>query len=82
MYITMNGSTPYWRESGQNFEYKQPWEWRSQNHVCRRIISDDSWDQEFPDLHSYLWNGPGFWYQGIEYKDLVLFYDDEDMLVL
>ena len=71
----------YWRDSDQRYEHRQPWTWNSRGHEGRRIIHDDSWNREFPGLRSYRWNGPGFWYQGIEYRDVVLFYDDGDSLV-
>ena len=71
----------YWRDSDQRYEHRQPWTWNSRGHEGRRIILDDSWNREFPGLRSYRWNGPGFWYEGIEYRDVVMFYDDGDQLV-
>ena len=71
----------HWRESVLRYEHRQPWTWYSRGHANRRIILDDSWNREFPGLRSYRWRGPGFWYQGVEYQDVVLFYDDDDSLV-
>ena len=71
----------HWRESVLRYEHRQPWTWYSRGHANRRIILDDSWNREFPGLRSYRWRGPGFWYQGDEYQDVVLFYDDDDSLV-
>ncbi len=71
----------HWRESDHRYEHRQPWNWYSRGHAGRRIILDDSWNREFPGLRSYRWRGPGFWYQGVEYQDVVLFYDDDDSLV-
>ena len=73
--------TPHWSESGQNYEHRQPWAWASRNHAGRQRIMDGNWDREFPGLRSYRWHGPGFWYRGAEYQDLVMFYDDDDSLV-
>jgi len=72
---------PHWRHSIQNYEYRRPWEWYSRNHSGRRLITDARWNREFPGLRSYRWFGNGFWYRGTEYRELILFYDDGDLLV-
>jgi hypothetical protein len=70
-----------WRTETQYYDHKQPWNWHSSNHNGRVRINDNRWNQEFPGLHSFRWNGPGFWYRGHEYRDLVLFYNTGDSLV-
>jgi len=71
----------YWRPATHIYEYKRPWSWYSRNHFGRRLINDLYWNREFPGLRSYYWRGSGFWYRGMEYTNLVLFYDDGDSLV-
>ncbi len=73
--------SPYWGNTYKYVEYRQPWKWYSTNHSNRRLITDGRWNQEFPDLRSYSWHGSGFWYQGNQYRDLILFCDEADSLV-
>jgi len=70
-----------WISSSDRFEHRQPWEWRSRDISGRHRITDSRWDREFPGLRSYRWQGNGFWYQGNQYRNLVLFYDGGDTLV-
>lgn len=70
-----------WREINKKHHYRMPWDWHSRAIKGRKLIHDRRWHDRFPGLRSYAWNGPGFWYRGMEYRNLVLFYDDDEILV-
>ena len=72
-----------WKHKKMHNDYKKPFEWRSKRHLHGdlRLIEDRRWNQHFVQRKTYWRHGPGFFYRGREYQNVVLFYDDNDVLV-
>jgi len=63
-------NTPFsWRQKFEKSRHSQEW------------IRDQEWNQHFPGLRSYRWQGNGFYYQGEYIDNGVFFYNPQNQLV-
>lgn len=71
-----------WNSRPVHREYRSSYHWHShRRHHHGHLIVDVRWNRYFPNYRSYWYEGPGFFYRGIEYRKVVMFYDKFDQLV-
>ncbi|MDR3565474.1 MAG: hypothetical protein P4N59_29120 [Negativicutes bacterium] len=67
-------------EKGMPFNWHERYDSLRGHHRLERVEGRE-WENRFPGLRAYRWNGQSFWHHGHPVSDAVLFFDENDELV-